>query len=756
MNPIINQLFYTLKPLIPRTTQIALRRLVAQQKRRKSAHIWPIDPNSGVPPEGWTGWPDGKKFALVLSHDVDTRKGYDNVLKLAELEEQMGFRSCFSFVPERYGTVSPALLEELRRRGFDVAVHGLKHDGKMFLSRQRFDCRAKRVNRYLKEWKTEGFTSPSMHHNLEWLSGLNIKYSISTFDTDPFEPQPDGVGTIFPFWVNNSSPDRGFVEMPYTLPQDFTLFIILQERSIEIWKQKLDWVVRYGGMALLTVHPDYMDFGDGQGEGLHYPVARYIELLDYINSRYAGEYYHATPSQIAAFYAEHVNRAVCTQPTAGAGKPTQFSGNKLNWPGRPDYSRDPIAASRKPRVSRRPLRVAMLAYSFYESDNRVRRYAETLARIGDTVDVISLRREGQGVYNELNGVRVFRVQERVRDEKGKAVYLSRILKFFFRSAALLTGKHFSRPYHLVHVHSVPDFEVFAALIPRITGAKVILDIHDPMPDFFSAKFGYNNNSIYLKSLKTVERCSLHRADHVITVTDYWRDVIKERSRIPGDKISTIVNYPDREIFNAEGREERKRSNDVFTILYPGTLNKHCGLHIVLKAIGMLSSSHPNIRLHIYGRGNEESNLRSLASQLNLDSVVFFHDSVPIDQVPDLMLNADIGIALLAGENTYSKQALNVKLLEFLAMGLPAIATKVDSIVKYLGDGVAMLSNPNDPEDVARCIKELYENFDKREKLRRAGLAFSEKNNWQSQADIYFGIIQKILADMNVRQLCDAL
>ena len=140
---------------------------------------------------GWQGWPEGKKFALVLSHDVDTTEGYKNVLNVADLEERLGFRSSFNFVPERYGKISLALLDELRRRGFGVGVHGLKHDGKLFLSKRSFDRQAQRINAYLKEWNTQGFTSPSMHHRLDWMTALNIKYSISTFDTDPFEPQPD-------------------------------------------------------------------------------------------------------------------------------------------------------------------------------------------------------------------------------------------------------------------------------------------------------------------------------------------------------------------------------------------------------------------------------------------------------------------------------------------------------------------------------------------------------------------------------------
>ena len=197
---LFNRVFYTLKPYIPRRLQIALRRRIARYKRRKYSHIWPIDPNSARPPSGWKGWPNGKQFAFVLSHDVDNQKGQDRVLDLAKMEIKLGFLSSYNFVPERY-TNHDRIKKFLRTNGFEVNVHGLLHDGKLFKNRQIFNQRAKKINRYLKDWGTTGFTSPSMHHKLSWLHELNITHSISTFDTDPFEPQPDPAGTIFPFWV---------------------------------------------------------------------------------------------------------------------------------------------------------------------------------------------------------------------------------------------------------------------------------------------------------------------------------------------------------------------------------------------------------------------------------------------------------------------------------------------------------------------------------------------------------------------------
>jgi hypothetical protein len=301
----IMRLYYHIKPLIPRACQIAFRRHITLRKRSKYSHIWPIDPSAGKQPEGWSGWPDQKQFALVLQHDIDTQKGHDKCHELLALEESLGFRSLISFVPERYN-VSESLRNDLLNKGFDIGVHGLKHDGKLFLSKKIFQKRASRINNYLRKWHSVGFSSPSMHHNLDWMHLLTIKYSISTFDTDPFEPQPDGVRTIFPFWVQRSSKTNGYVELPYTLPQDHTLFIIMREKTIDIWKQKLDWIAEKGGMVLLNSHPDYMNFCGRKLSIEEYPVKYYEDFLEYIKSKYAGQYWHVLPKDIAHFWKENV------------------------------------------------------------------------------------------------------------------------------------------------------------------------------------------------------------------------------------------------------------------------------------------------------------------------------------------------------------------------------------------------------------------------------------------------------------------
>jgi peptidoglycan/xylan/chitin deacetylase (PgdA/CDA1 family) len=262
---------------------------------------WPIDPKAASMPKDWKGWPNGKKFALVLTHDVESPKGVRQVKPLIELEKQLGFRSSFNFVGRDYH-VPEDLLETLRREGFEVGVHGLHHDGMMFATKASFRKHAKGINIFLKQWDAVGFRSPSMHQKLEWIHELDIRYDSSTFDTDPFEPQPEGVRAIFPFWVVNEEKTHAFVELPYTLAQDFTLFILLRFMDIDIWKRKLDWIAENGGMALLNTHPDYMCWDGAKPSGEEYPVQHYRDLLEYIRNNYQGYYHHALPHEIASHF----------------------------------------------------------------------------------------------------------------------------------------------------------------------------------------------------------------------------------------------------------------------------------------------------------------------------------------------------------------------------------------------------------------------------------------------------------------------
>jgi predicted glycosyltransferase/peptidoglycan/xylan/chitin deacetylase (PgdA/CDA1 family) len=221
---------------------------------------------------------------------------------IMDIEERLGFRSAFYFVPERYEVPADLRLEMLQR-GFEVGVHGLRHDLTLFRSEKEFMRQAQDINRYIKEWGAVGFRSPYMIRNLKWIRDyLNIEYDTSTFDTDPFEPQPDGVGTIFPFIVQRKEGGRtGYVELPCTLPQDLNLFVLLGESGIDVWKRKLEWVVSRGGMALFDTHPDYMQ-GQADMASDEYPVQLYEEFLEHVRASYSNRYWAALPREVAMFW----------------------------------------------------------------------------------------------------------------------------------------------------------------------------------------------------------------------------------------------------------------------------------------------------------------------------------------------------------------------------------------------------------------------------------------------------------------------
>ncbi len=301
----LRKIFYFVKPIVPRRLQLFLRRILVTKKLKEYKDTWPIFPGSEKEPINWNGWPEGKDFAFILTHDVELRGGHDKCKQLLEIEKELGFKSSYNFVPERY-KVDRELREYIVNEGFEVGVHGLNHDGKLFGSKNIFSNRAKKINHYLEEWNAVGFRAPAMHHNLEWIKELRIEYDLSTFDTDPFEPQSDGVGTIFPFWVGGNDPKQGYLELPYTLVQDFTLFILMKEKSINIWRKKVDWIAEKGGMALLNVHPDYINFNN-----IHtleeFPVKYYIELLEYVKNEYHGKFWNALPSELFGFWKQSLS-----------------------------------------------------------------------------------------------------------------------------------------------------------------------------------------------------------------------------------------------------------------------------------------------------------------------------------------------------------------------------------------------------------------------------------------------------------------
>lgn len=259
--------YYAVKPLVPRAVVRRLRRLAAGRTLQRSPLGWPAEDRLAgyfweilrhamacagkIETAVIRFWPFGARFALVLTHDIETAAGQGFVPNVVALEQRFGLRSSFNFVAEDY-RLDHGLIRELQAAGFEVGIHGLRHDGSLFRSRGEFEHQAERINGHLRALGAASFRAPLTHRNLEWMQALDVEVDLSCFDTDPFEPMPGGCMSLWPFTVGR------FVELPYTLAQDSTLALVLGERSPRLWLSKLDLIEGYHGMALLNTHPDYL------------------------------------------------------------------------------------------------------------------------------------------------------------------------------------------------------------------------------------------------------------------------------------------------------------------------------------------------------------------------------------------------------------------------------------------------------------------------------------------------------------------
>ena len=735
------RLYYGVKPWVPWALRVAVRRWLAARKRGRVSDLWPVLSGSGTPPPGWPGWPDGQPFAFVLTHDVEGPEGLAKCRRLMELEKRFGFRSCFNFIPEGVYRVPPELRGELTGQGFEVGVHDLHHDGRLFSSREAFRQRAARINGYLREWNAVGFRAGFMLHNLDWQHDLEAQYDASTFDTDPFEPQPEGVETIFPFWVPRPAgsgsgsefgvrssefdvPNRpppatcyprptsappsdfparqaGYVELPYTLPQDSTLFLILREATPEIWLRKLDWVAEQGGMALVNVHPDYLQFEEEAPTPSTFNVRLYTQFLEYVRQRYGDRFWQPVPREVASY----------------------------------------VASLNSPPIRRQPRRVGLVTYSFYECDTRVFRYGETLARRGDQVDVFALRSDPKMPSEEvLDGCRIFRLQTRSGGEQAKLSFLLPLLRFLGVASWRVTRRHARRPYDLLHVHNVPDFLVFAAWYPKLTGAKVLLDIHDLVPEFFASKFSVPAESLAVRLLRLMERASAAFADHVILANDLWLDKYASRSA-SREKCSVLLNYVEQRVFFPR---PRTREDGRLILLFPGGLQPHQGVDIAIRAFHRLAPRLPNAEFHIYGDGSAKPDLLRLAHDLGLNGSVRFFGWINTKAIAAVMADADLGVVPKRADS-FGNEAYSTKIMEFMSLGVPVVvaATKIDR--HYFDDSVVRFFESGNPDALAAAMLEVLGDECLRRQMVSRASEFARRNSWEAHQADYLKLVDGFCA-----------
>jgi len=391
------------------------------------------------------------------------------------------------------------------------------------------------------------------------------------------------------------------------------------------------------------------------------------------------------------------------------------------------------------------MKVCMVAYTFYESDNRVMRYAETLAKRGDEVDVIALHYRQKGTLVR-NGVRVLRVQQRIPNEKNQLTYLFRILTFFLRAMVVVSINHIRKPYRLIHVHSVPDFLVFTTWLPKLLGAKIILDIHDLLPEFYSSKFEDNKQSRLFKSLLQVEKMSCSFAHHVILPNHLWQAKVQARS-VSAAKCSVILNYPDPSIFYRRGRT---RTDDRFVMLYPGTLAVHQGLDVAIRAFTKIKDVVPEADFHIRGAGSAMPTLIALVKELRVEDRVLFLPTMPMWDIAQVMENADLAV-VPKRKDSFGNEAFSTKTFEFMAVGVPLLIADTDVDLYYFNDQIVTFARSGDEDDFAAKMVQLIRNPAARQKQIQNADEFIKLNNWDVKKAEYLSLVDTLVGAMNTKR-----
>ena len=387
------------------------------------------------------------------------------------------------------------------------------------------------------------------------------------------------------------------------------------------------------------------------------------------------------------------------------------------------------------------MNVCMIAYAVYESDSRLLCYTKTLAELGHSVDVFAVAGENGANGHKIHGIRVWTVQGRKYTGTSRLGHLLGIVSFFFQALVFVSRRELVHHYDVIHVHSIPDVLVFCALIPKLRGSKLILDVHDVLPEFYVSKFNSNERSSVYRLLLRLERASASFADYVIAANDLWRAKLVARS-VPEDKCGAILSVPDRSIFC---RTAKTRNNDKIVILYPGTLSWHQGLDIAIRGFGRIRALVPKAELQIYGTGPEQESLRRLVHELGLRDRVKFNSPRPLWEIARIMERADLGI-VPKRDDTFGNEAFSTKTLEFMAVGVPVViaGTKIDHY--YFNESLVQFFTPGSEQSFADALLTVIKDVNFRQGLTERALEFVTKNDWESNKGKYLNIMSRLVRE----------
>jgi glycosyltransferase involved in cell wall biosynthesis len=398
---------------------------------------------------------------------------------------------------------------------------------------------------------------------------------------------------------------------------------------------------------------------------------------------------------------------------------------------------------RKMSPSKKPSRACFVYYQELDLSPLLYREIKALEERGFAVDVICLKFCGSAKNAELfDGMKIYRLQSRPVREANNKAYLIRLGLFFLKCFFLLAILGPIRRYAIVHVTSPPDFMVFAALVPKLLGAKIILDIHDINPEFYMRRRGCDEKHFIVRILLLVERYSAKFSNHVIAVTDLWREKLIARS-VDSKDCTVILNAPDENVF-PPSPPSAGRDDENFILLYHGSLEEHFGVDTLLKAMVTIKEKAPNARLIIYGSGRMKERFEEFIEKEEMGRHINIFNPIPFYDLPRVIQGADIGV-VPTKDAVFSGEALSMKSLEYLASGVPIVISGTEAHRYYYSKDFVRFFDPRDHEDLARGIVDLYEDEELRDRMIRRSSEFFACHGWKTYKKRYFDIIDRLTA-----------
>jgi len=384
----------------------------------------------------------------------------------------------------------------------------------------------------------------------------------------------------------------------------------------------------------------------------------------------------------------------------------------------------------------------MVAYTYYPTDPRVRREAETLASLEDFDVRVVVPKSGDVAHTtQSDGVNV--VELNVRRYRGKSfsAYVLSYLKFLFAAFCDCTRLTLGGRVDVVHIHNMPDFLIFAALVPRLLGKKVILDIHDSIPETYIGKFR-NQSSLMFRILCMEEAVCCKLAHRVICVNHPQRDVLVGRG-IPAKKISVSMNVPDERWFsNGSNGGSERAVPDSFNLVFHGTLARRLGVDLTIQAVSKLNGSIPGLKFHIIGTGDDLEELVALTERLSLGSSVQFHGPVPIEDLASALGPMQLGI-ISNRKNIATELMLPVKMLEYISLDIPVVAPPLKAIRHYFSADMLNYFDVENVDSLTSAILDSYRNEEKRLRQIKNARNFLDQYGWVRQKQDLIGLYRSM-------------